>query len=67
MEVIPGSVPSYMIDITVYNDGVPEDEEGFVVLIGFNVEDLDVRDRGFVDLLDQYVLVRLLPAGESFH
>ena len=52
------------VTIPVYNDGAPEDEEGFVVLIGVFENDLDERDVGFVDVLDPVVLVRLLDSGK---
>ena len=52
------------VTIPVYNDGTPEDEEGFVVLIGVFENDLDERDVGFVNILDPVALVRLLDSGK---
>ena len=51
------------ITIPVYNDGVPEEEEGFVVLLGVLEEDLDSNDVGFVDVLNPILLVRLNEGG----
>ena len=47
----------------VYNDGVAENEEGFVILLGVLQEELDSRDIGFVDVLTPIVLVRLQQGG----
>ena len=52
------------VSISVYNDGVPEEEEGFVVLIGVSEEDLDERDVGNVDVRSPVVLVRVLDSGK---
>ena len=55
------------ITIPVYNDGTLEEEEGLVLLIGVFEEDLDQNDRGFVEVLDPVVLVRLLDSGKISH
>ena len=52
------------ITVTVYNDGVAEGEEGFVILFGVLQEELDDRDVGFVDVLTPVVLVRLQQGGK---
>lgn len=52
------------ITIPVYNDGVPEDEEGFVVLFDVLEDKLDSDDVGFVDILTPILLVRLVEGGE---
>ena len=54
------------VTFPVYNDGIPESEEGFVVLIGVLDGDLDERDIGFVDVLNRVVLVTLLDSGKLF-
>ena len=51
------------ITVYVYNDGVAEGEEGFVILLGVQQEELDARDVGFVDVLTPVVLVRLQQGG----
>ena len=53
------------ITVSVYNDGVAEDEEGFVVLFGVLQEELDSRDVGFVNVLTPAVLVRLQQGGKD--
>ena len=50
----------------MYSDGVQESEEGFVILVVVSQEDLDERDVGFVDVLDQVVLVRVLEGDTRF-
>ena len=52
------------ITVSVYNDGVAENEEGFVILLGVLQEELDGRDVGFVDVLTPVVLVRLQQGGK---
>ena len=54
------------ISIPVYSDGVQESEEGFVILMVVSREDLDERDVGFVNVLDQVVLVRVLEGDTRF-
>ena len=54
------------ITIPVYNDGVSEDEEGFVVLFGVLEEELEEEDRGFVEVLSPAIVVRLVEGGR-FH
>ena len=51
------------ITIPVYNDGVSEDEEGFVVLLGVLEEELEEEDRGFVEVLSPAVMIRLGEGG----
>ena len=51
------------ITVPIYNDGVAEGDEGFVVLLGVVEDDLDRRDIGFVDILTPTVLVRLREGG----
>ena len=53
------------ITVSVYNDGVAEDEEGFVILFGVFQEELDSRDIGFVNVLTPAVLVRLQQGGKD--
>ena len=52
------------ITIPVYNDGVSEDEEGFVVLLGVLEEELEEEDRGFVEVLSPAIVVRLGEGGK---
>ena len=53
------------VTISLYSDGVAEEGgEGFLVLIGVDQDELDVRDRGSVDVLQQAVLVSLQDGGE---
>ena len=52
------------ITVSVYNDGVAENEEGFVILFGVLQEQLDGRDVGFVDVLTPVLLVRLQQGGK---
>ena len=52
------------ITVSVYNDGVAENEEGFVILLGVLPEELDNRDVGFVDVLTPVLLVRLQQGGK---
>ena len=52
------------ITVSVYNDGVEENEEGFVILLNVLQEQLDGRDIGFVDVLTPVVLVRLQQGGK---
>ena len=47
----------------VYNDGVAEGEEGFVIVLGVLREELDSRDVGFVDVLTPVILVRIQQGG----
>ena len=47
----------------MYNDGVEEGEEGFVLLLGVSEDQLDSRDVGFVNVLSPVVLVRLVEGG----
>ena len=47
----------------MYNDGVSEDEEGFVVLLGVLEEELEEEDRGFVEVLSPAIVVRLGEGG----
>lgn len=55
------------ISISLYSDGVPEEEEGFVVVFGVMQDELmDERDRGSVDVLQQVVLVTLLDGSKKF-
>lgn len=54
------------VSIAVYSDGVEESEEGFVIVMVVSQEGLDEQDVGFVDVLDQVVLVRLLEADTRF-
>ena len=51
--------------IFLYSDGIPEGEEGFLVLFGVVLEELEDDDKGFVNVLNQALLVRLLDGGES--
>ena len=51
------------ITIPVYSDGVSEDEEGFVVLLGVLQEELVDEDKGFVDVLTPAIVVRLGEGG----
>ena len=51
------------ITIPVYNDGVPEREEGFVLLFGVEGDKLEEGDAGFVDVLSPVVIVRLVEGG----
>ena len=60
LELVPISAN---ITIPVYNDGVSEDEEGFVVLFGVLEEELEVEDRGFVEVLSPAIVVRLGEGG----
>ena len=52
------------ITVSVYNDGVAENEEGFVILLGVLQEELDNRDLGFVNVLSPVLLVRLRQGGK---
>ena len=52
------------ITVSVYNDGVAENEEGFVILLGVLQEELDNRDLGFVNVLSPVLLVRLQQGGK---
>ena len=64
MELSLQLVPiSANITIPVYNDGVSEDEEGFVVLLGVLEEELEEEDRGFVEVLSPVIVVRLGEGG----
>ena len=54
------------ITVYVYNDGVAENEEGFVILLGVLLEELDARDVGFVDVLTPVILIRLQQGGTDF-
>ena len=64
MELSLQLVPlSANITIPVYNDGVSEDEEGFVVLLGVLEEELEEEDRGFVEVLSPAIVVRLGEGG----
>ena len=47
----------------MYNDGVKETDEGFVMLLGVFEEELDDEDVGFVDILTPAILVRLEEGG----
>ena len=51
------------ITILVYNDGVSEDDKGFVVLLGVLEEELEEEDRGFVEVLSSAIVVRLGEGG----
>ena len=51
------------ITVPVYNDGVEENEEGFVLLLGVSENQLDSRDVGYVNVLSPVVLVRLMEGG----
>lgn len=53
------------VTISVYSDGVPESEEGFVLLFGVLDEDLDSDDVGFVNVLNPVILVRLEEGGNE--
>ncbi len=53
------------VTLPVYSDGVPEGEEGFVLLLGVLEEDLVSDDLGFVDVLSPVVLVRLEEGGKK--
>ena len=53
------------ITVSVYNDGVDEDEEGFVILFGVLQEELDGRDVGFVNVPAPAILVRIQQGGED--
>ena len=50
--------------ISLYSDGVPEEDEGFVVLFGVSEEELDSQDSGFVTVVGGAVLVSLSDGGE---
>ena len=50
--------------VSLYNDGAPEGEEGFVVLLGVFDGDLDEEDRNFVQVVNQVLQVRLVDGGE---
>ncbi len=54
---------SLRVFLSLYSDGVAEGEEGFLVLIGIVQDQLDERDRGSVDLLQQALLVSLRDGG----
>ena len=58
---------SKAVSISLYSDGVPEGEEGFVVLLGVLQEELDAADMGFVVVLNQVVLVRIQDGGEYLY
>ena len=53
-----------VITVSVYSDGVAENEEGFVILLGVLQEELDNRDLGFVNVLSPVLLVRLQQGGK---
>lgn len=64
VELLTTSSPfNFTVSISVYNDGVPEGDEGFVILIGVIEKDLNDMDIGRIDVLYPVVLVRLLQAG----
>ena len=63
LELVPISAN---ITIPVYNDGVSEDEEGFVVLFGVLEEELEEEDRGFVEVLSPAIVVTVVEGGR-FH
>ena len=55
------------ISIPVYSDGVPEQVEGFAVLLGVREGDLDDRDVGFVNVTSPILVVRLEEGGVVKH
>ena len=55
------------ITVPVYNDGVTEGEEGFVLLLGVSEDQLDSRDVGYVNVLNPVVLVRLMEGGMAIY
>ena len=53
------------VTISLYSDGVAEEGgEGFLVLFGVDQDELDMRDRGSVELQQQAVLVSLQDGGK---
>ena len=61
LELVPISAN---ITIPVYNDGVSEDEEGFVVLLRVLEEELEEEDKGFVEVFSPAIVVRLREGGK---
>ena len=68
IEVVTGttsSPASAEVSISVYNDGIPEGEEGFVVVLYVAEGKLDERDVGFVNVEDSVLLVRMKEGGKN--
>ena len=68
LEFAPGttSAPSSAeLSISVYNDGVPEGEEGFAIVLYVAEGELDARDVGFVNVEDSVAIIRLREGGNT--
>ena len=68
LEFAPGSTStpsSAELSISVYNDGVPEGEEGFAIVLYVAEGELDARDVGFVNVEDSVVIIRLREGGNA--
>lgn len=53
------------VSISLYRDGVPEEEEGFVVLFGVTENVRDSRDSGFVNVVNGAVLISTSDGGKK--
>ena len=51
------------MSITLFNDGVREPEEGFIVLIGVDGDNLVKGDAGYIDVVKQAFAVVLRDGG----
>ena len=58
-----GFFPPFLIVIPIYDDGVPEDVEGFVIFLEIMESELDPRDVGQVNLTRSSHLVIINPSG----
>ena len=68
LEFAPGTTSAHLsaeLSISVYNDGIPESEEGFAIVLYVAEGELDSKDVGFVNVEDSVVIIRLREGGNS--
>ena len=58
--------PPKVAEFTALEDDLQENEECLLLVLSFNEDDLNDRDKGLVDLVDSVALVRIIDTSMQF-